>query len=106
MGETPPAPEPVSYAAKRGINHVGQKPEGVKVSTNCNHEVWVKDGKVYMANDDDGWYVQEFSSASQIDAFIKILKSARDECFRPTMRAVDPPSALVGGDNSENSAGN
>ena len=84
---------------------VGRKPEGVKVSTNCNHEVWVKDGKVYMANDDDGWYVQEFSSASQIDAFIKILKSARDECF-PTMRAVDPPSALVGGDNSENSAGN
>jgi hypothetical protein len=26
--------------------------------------------------------------------------------FRPTLRAVDPPSALVGGGNSENSAGN
>ena len=79
---------------------VGRKPEGVKVSTNCNHEVWVKDGKVYMANDDDGWYVQEFSSPSQIDAFIKVLESARDECFRQTPLAPDTATPSEAGESS------
>lgn len=53
-----------------------------------------------MANDDDGWYVQEFSSASQIDEFIKVLESARDECFRPTMLAPDKGQAAVVKDES------
>lgn len=47
-------------------------------------------------------YKEGFQAA--IEA-LKYSYAAIDE-IRPTLRAVDPPSALVGGGNSENSAGN
>ena len=34
-----------------------------------------------MANDSDKWYTQEFSSPLEIDDFIRVLESARDECY-------------------------
>lgn len=37
---------------------------------------------------------------------IEISLIPAEMAIRPTLRAVDPPSALMGGDDSENSAGN
>ena len=47
----------------------------------CQHNVWVENGKVRMANDDDSWYVQEFKTPAGVDVFIALLAAMRDECF-------------------------
>lgn len=59
------------------------------------HEVWFEDnkemwsdgkrvpnpryGKVCLANNDDGYYLQVFESAEEIDALIEALARARDK---------------------------
>jgi len=47
-------------------------------------------------------YEKEFDDVDDMLVWLESLELG----ICPTLRAVDPPSALVGGDNSENSAGN
>ena len=52
----------------------------------------------------DGEEEYPVTSFSADEATRKIVELIAEIC--PTLRAVDPPSALVGGDDSEKSAGN
>ena len=48
----------------------------------CQHEVWTEDETVYLANDNDGYYLQSFETAKEIDEFINKLTEARDSVFK------------------------
>ena len=39
----------------------------------CNHEAWVKDGFVHLANDDDSYYEQIFKTPNELHDFIEHL---------------------------------
>ena len=39
----------------------------------CNHEAWVKDGFVHLANDDDSYYEQIFKTPEELHDFIRHL---------------------------------
>ena len=46
------------------------------------HDVWVnKDGEMFMANDDDDFYVEEFTTAEEVDEFIEKLQKAKRRAF-------------------------
>ena len=45
---------------------------------NCKHEIFIEEGKAYLANDDDSLYVQEFT-APQLVQFIAKLQAALAE---------------------------
>lgn len=67
------------------------------MTTKCSHDVWIRKGKVYIANDDDSFYVQEFSSAEEVNSFIKLLANARHECFELETRHTKGASCAVCG---------
>ena len=54
---------------------------------NCKHEVWTEvwnsdgDRYVFLANDNDGYYVQQFSNSRELKDFIGELLAAHDEAF-------------------------
>lgn len=48
---------------------------------NCVHNVWAQDGKVFLANDDDSWYEQEFESHEEVIAFVGALLEASAKAF-------------------------
>jgi hypothetical protein len=39
----------------------------------CNHEVWVEDGFVHLANDDDSYYEQIFKTPNELHDFMEHL---------------------------------
>ncbi len=45
------------------------------------HDVWVEDGTVLLANDDDPHYVQEFDSLDEIESFISELRTEAQKAF-------------------------
>lgn len=49
-------------------------------NTSWMHKAWTLDGMVCMCGPDE-YYVQEFNTADEVDAFIALLVAARDECF-------------------------
>jgi uncharacterized protein YfcZ (UPF0381/DUF406 family) len=46
------------------------------------HTPWAKDGKVFLANDEDSYYTQEFHSREELEAFIQQLRAAADEAWK------------------------
>lgn len=75
---------------------------GVTHSAALVHDTWwkgyhfrVKGTVVVFANDDDGFYVQRFHSAAEMDALIRHLEEVRDQAF-PSMKL--PPSPHPGGE--------
>jgi hypothetical protein len=52
---------------------------------NCVHNVWAQDGKVFLANDDDSWYEQEFESLDEVNAFVGALLEAAAKAFHESI---------------------
>ena len=54
---------------------------------NCKHIVWIEAGwgdkkeSVFLTDDHDGYYVQQFSSSRELKDFIGELLEAHDEAF-------------------------
>jgi hypothetical protein len=69
------------------------KSERHQLEYGCKHCVWVQreivlgdfhepiTPVVRLTNDDDGFYVQTFHTASELDEFIGVLQAARTEAF-------------------------
>jgi len=57
------------------------------VRDNCKHKVWTVvwnsegEGYVYLANDNDGYYVQQFSNSRELLDFVGELLVAHDDAF-------------------------
>ena len=45
------------------------------------HEPWVEDGRVWLANDDDSYYKQDFINRKEIEELINQLRIAADEAW-------------------------
>ena len=45
------------------------------------HTPWAKDGKVFLANDEDGYYTQEFRNREELETFIQELRATADEAW-------------------------
>jgi hypothetical protein len=45
------------------------------------HTPWAKDGKVFLSNDEDSFYTQEFQSREELDIFIEKLRAVADEAW-------------------------
>ena len=48
---------------------------------NCKHVIWEEDGHVFLSNDEDSYYVQEFKTIEEIDFFISSCSAAREQAF-------------------------
>lgn len=46
-----------------------------------SHTPWAKDGKVFLANDEDGYYTEEFHSREELETFIQKLRATADLVF-------------------------
>ena len=49
---------------------------------NCNHDFWIEECKAFLCNDDDGYYVEEFTAETLqvfIDKVIEIKKQLEKE---------------------------
>jgi hypothetical protein len=56
-----------------------QRPYKLKGFT--HHTPWVEDGKVFLCNDEDGEYLEEFSTREELEAFIGKLRAKADEVW-------------------------
>jgi hypothetical protein len=45
------------------------------------HTPWTKEGKVFLSNDEDSFYTQEFQSREELDIFIEKLRAVADEAW-------------------------
>jgi hypothetical protein len=45
------------------------------------HAAWAKDGRVFLANEEDSYYTEEFRSREELEAFIQQLRAAADEAW-------------------------
>jgi hypothetical protein len=45
------------------------------------HTPWAKDGKVFLSNDEDSHYTQEFHNRKELEAFIQQLRAKADEAW-------------------------
>jgi hypothetical protein len=45
------------------------------------HTPWAKDGKVFLSNDEDSHYIQEFQNREELEAFIQQLRASADEAW-------------------------
>lgn len=48
---------------------------------NCIHEAWVKNGRVFLSNDDDPHYQQGFKTREELQAFVDHLLQIADEAW-------------------------
>jgi hypothetical protein len=48
---------------------------------NCTHTAWVKNGRVFLSNDDDGYYQQDFKNREELQAFVDHLWQIADEAW-------------------------
>jgi hypothetical protein len=48
---------------------------------NCLHEAWVKNGRVFLSNNDDSYYQQDFKSREALQAFVTHLWNVADEAW-------------------------
>ena len=51
----------------------------------CKHEPWVENGRVWLANDDDGYYSQDFINREEVEELISKLRAAADEAWPETL---------------------
>ena len=45
------------------------------------HTPWAKDGKVFLSNDEDSHYTQEFRNREELEVFIQQLRAVADEAW-------------------------
>jgi hypothetical protein len=45
------------------------------------HTPWAKDGKVFLSNDEDSFYTQEFRNREELEVFIQQLRATADEAW-------------------------
>jgi hypothetical protein len=45
------------------------------------HTPWTKDGKVFLSNDEDSFYTQEFRNREELEVFIQQLRAVADEAW-------------------------
>lgn len=45
------------------------------------HTSWAEDGKVFLANEEDSYYTEEFRNREELEAFIQQLRAAADEAW-------------------------
>jgi len=45
------------------------------------HTPWAKDGKVFLSNDEDSFYTQEFRNREELEAFIQQLRATAKEAW-------------------------
>jgi hypothetical protein len=45
------------------------------------HTPWAKDGKVFLSNDEDSFYTQEFRNREELEVFIQQLHATADEAW-------------------------
>jgi hypothetical protein len=48
------------------------------------HTPWAKDGKVFLSNDEDSYYIQEFRHREELEVFIQQLRATADEAWLDT----------------------
>lgn len=48
---------------------------------NCLHEAWAQNGRVFLANNDDSHYQQDFKSREALQAFVTHLWNVADEVW-------------------------
>ena len=48
---------------------------------NCKHTAWVKNGRVFLSNDDDSYYEQDFKSRDALQEFVDHLWSVADQAW-------------------------
>ena len=61
------------------VETMTQKP--YKTEGFTHHTPWVEDGKVFLSNDEDGYYVEEFKNRAELDAFIQQLRTKAEEAW-------------------------
>jgi hypothetical protein len=47
----------------------------------CKHKLWVEDGRVWLANDDDPYYKEDFINHKEIEELINQLRIAADKAW-------------------------
>ena len=48
------------------------------------HTPWAKDGKVFLSNDEDSFYTQEFRNHEELEVFIQQLRATAAEAWLDT----------------------
>ena len=48
---------------------------------NCEHAAWVKNGRVFLSNDDDSYYEQDFKNREELQRFIDHLIAVGQEAW-------------------------
>ncbi len=68
------------------------------MTNHVKHSVWVEDGYVFMANDDDGYSVERFETDEQVDKLIVALGEARDmnQANKVTIQSVPTCPLQIG----------
>lgn len=51
------------------------------MSRSIPHESWVQDSQVFLANEEDGYYSQQFKSWEEIEEFIAKLRATATEAW-------------------------
>lgn len=51
---------------------------------NCLHTAWVQNGRVFLSNDDDAYYQQDFKSREALQKFVDHLWSVADQAWPET----------------------
>ena len=51
----------------------------------CKHTPWVQDGRVWLSNDDDDYYSQDFINREEVEELISKLRAAADEAWPQTV---------------------
>ena len=46
-----------------------------------HHTPWIENGKVFLCNDEDGEYIEEFNTREELEAFIEKLRVKADEAW-------------------------
>jgi hypothetical protein len=45
------------------------------------HTPWAKDGKVFLSNDEDSFYTEEFRSREELEILIEKLRAVADQAW-------------------------
>jgi hypothetical protein len=55
-----------------------------KVQGTTTHTPWAEDGKVFLSNDEDGYYIEEFKNHDELEAFVQQLRVTAQEAWLDT----------------------
>lgn len=51
---------------------------------NCQHTAWVKNDRVFLSNDDDSYYQQDFKNKEELQKFVDHLWFVADQAWPET----------------------